>query len=508
MFRYEFGQSIINSLFGPKCHKDFPRLYRLDAGPCKGEGFYPSKMEKSGQSEYAVAGVDLEIDVVAPFPGIVYKGDNPDEVIIEANTAALNDIKIYVNGVKVNTSILHPSDELYIENRVVILDRNHLLILNKVTGGYKWNIRTGLVQDIPSALSKESPCYPFNHIHFAMKKGNGTVDPTKFLSPRFFKIPKWIQTCDDYKLVYQFETIAVGVIVGLGGQAENNTSPDLDLSKILQPDPPATSEDPGQGVDTIKSDTNGMYSKTKSNPNYLTDDSKNRIKDRFTTLMRKADSFMKKFSLRRLKMGTIMNFLTKLGMTDSRAKFVLALKNFGECPLMSFTFCQRKHTASFPVTVWLLKIEKTDLETVATFGGGLCEPGSYCEEKLFGAINLLDQAVLPLPICNPDGSYSWPNINWATYFSKEAVMERLKQAGRKAAKQLAGNLAKEVLAALGLPASLLGATGPCPRPENMTLALLKGKMIEADLSTDGTRLVLNSRYALYDRSKTQFLARK
>lgn len=56
--------------------------------------------------------------MVAPFPGIVYKGDNPDEVIIEANTAALKDIKIYVNNVNVNTTILHPSDELYIEYRV------------------------------------------------------------------------------------------------------------------------------------------------------------------------------------------------------------------------------------------------------------------------------------------------------------------------------------------------------------------------------------------------------
>ena len=42
--------------------------------------------------------------------------------------------------------------------------------------------------------------------------------------------------------------------------------------------------------------------------------------------MAKADSFMKKFSLRRLKMGTIIEFLTKLGMTDSRAKFVQTLK--------------------------------------------------------------------------------------------------------------------------------------------------------------------------------------
>ncbi|VDH91582.1 Hypothetical predicted protein [Mytilus galloprovincialis] len=594
---YEFGQSIINTLFGPKCHKDFPRLYRLDAGPCEGEGFYPSKMKKSGQGEYAVDGVDLEIDVgqtlVAPFPGIVYKGDNPDEVIIEANTAALKDIKIYINGVTVNKTILHKTDQLYIENRIAA--------------------------GAPIGTVKQSPCYPFNSIHFAMKKGNGTVDPTKFLSPRFFEVPKWIQTCDDYKLVYKFETIAAGVIVGLGGQAQNNTSPKLDKSKVIAPAAPAASEDPGSEADTIKSNPDGMYTKTKANANNLPDDSKNGKKGPFATLMAKADSFMKKFSLRRLKMGTIIEFLTKLGMTDSRAKFVQTLKTLqaiidnkpcfnpheltdeqikqtlqergkpingtreqmikrimdqdNQCPLMAFTLpkkvycifssdcmaveccmnvkismflrvvkayanfnpCTFKFSYGFdmfkgeiqlpkldfdgiekiintgivfpiPVIgdleiVVFLKIEKTDLETVATFGGGLCEPGSYPdEENCLVTINLLDQAVLPLPICYPNGSYSWPDINWATYFSKEAVLERLKQAGKKAAKQLAGNLAEEALAALGLPADLLAATGPCPRPENMTLAILKGKMIDADLNTTGTRLALNSRYELYDRS--------
>ncbi|CAG2209692.1 unnamed protein product [Mytilus edulis] len=641
---YEFGQSIINTLFGPKCHKDFPRLYRLDAGPCNGKGFYPSTMGKSGQKEYAVEGVDLEVDVGkivsgCSFPGIVYKGDNPDEVIIEANTAALKGIKIIVNGVNVNRTILHQTDQLYIENRIAA--------------------------GAPIGTAKKSPCYPFNSIHFAMMKDNGTVDPTKFLSPRFFEIPKWLQICDDYKLVYKFETIAAGVIVGLGGRKQNNTSPKLDKSKVIAPAAPSPSKDPGAEAETIKSKPKGMYSKTKANQNNLPDDSKNGKKGPFATLMAKADSFMKKFSLRRLKMGTIIEFLTKLGMTDSRAKFVQALKtlqaiidnkpcfnpheltdeqikqtlqergkpingtraqmikrimdqdnlsvkSFRGQHTVSVKSFRGQHTVSvksfrgqqtvseksfrgqqtvseksfrgqqtvseksfrgqhtvsvksfrgqqtvseksfrgqhtvsvksfrgqqtvseksfrgqqtvseksfrgiekiintgiiFPIPVIgdleivvFLKIEKTDLETVITFGGGLCDPGSYPDdENCLVTINLLDQAVLPLPICYPNGSYSWPDINWATYFSKEAVLERLKQAGKKAAKQLAGNLAEEALAALGLPADLLSATGPCPRPENMTLAILKGKMIDSDLSTIGTRLNLNDRYELYDRS--------
>ena len=48
-------------------------------------------------------------------------------------------------------------------------------------------------------------------------------------------------------------------------------------------------------------------------------------------------------------------------------------------------------------------------------------------------------------------NYHFFTVNWATYFSKEAVMERLKKAGKEAAKQLAGNLVEEALKALGLP---------------------------------------------------------
>jgi hypothetical protein len=59
--RYEFGQSIINTIFGPKAHIKFPRLYRLDGAGCKGQGFYPALL-KSGNPEYPDEGVDLEIE--------------------------------------------------------------------------------------------------------------------------------------------------------------------------------------------------------------------------------------------------------------------------------------------------------------------------------------------------------------------------------------------------------------------------------------------------------------
>ena len=50
-------------------------------------------------------------------------------------------------------------------------------------------------------MATKSPCT--NHIHFAMKKGNGFIDPTKFLEARLFKFKPWEQYCDDYLLVWK-----------------------------------------------------------------------------------------------------------------------------------------------------------------------------------------------------------------------------------------------------------------------------------------------------------------
>ena len=47
----------------------------------------------------------------------------------------------------------------------------------------------------------------------------------------------------------------------------------------------------------------------------------------FTTLLKKADSFFKRFSLKRLKLGAIIGFLDQLGMTDSKNKLAEVLKS-------------------------------------------------------------------------------------------------------------------------------------------------------------------------------------
>ena len=57
-FRYTQARAAIDSIFGPKCHKKFPRLYRLSNERCSRDGFYPSKLG-SGNREYKHTGIDL-----------------------------------------------------------------------------------------------------------------------------------------------------------------------------------------------------------------------------------------------------------------------------------------------------------------------------------------------------------------------------------------------------------------------------------------------------------------
>ncbi|CAG2218296.1 unnamed protein product [Mytilus edulis] len=65
---YQFARSIIDRLFGPRAHKEFPRDTRLSGNGCSGEGFYPSKKKRG--SEYWSKGVDLEIEYHEDFETI------------------------------------------------------------------------------------------------------------------------------------------------------------------------------------------------------------------------------------------------------------------------------------------------------------------------------------------------------------------------------------------------------------------------------------------------------
>lgn len=59
----------------------------------------------------------------------------------------------------------------------------------------------------PIGKATKSTCK--NHIHFALKKGKGFVDPTNFLEHKFFKYKEWKQNCDDYFLEWKVTVLNV-----------------------------------------------------------------------------------------------------------------------------------------------------------------------------------------------------------------------------------------------------------------------------------------------------------
>ncbi|VDI25865.1 Hypothetical predicted protein, partial [Mytilus galloprovincialis] len=178
---YHLALSAVNKLFGAKAHKKFPRKIRLAGNGCYGLGIYPS----SGGSEYWAKGIDVEIkvgkviknfQVVAPFPGsIMLSKKGLNEIIIKAKGGSIKGMDIIITNVAPEKDIVTEDDPSYVEKRVAA--------------------------GAPIGKAVKSEC--INHIHLAMKKGEGFVDPTKFLENRFFTFKPWEQYCDDYLLVWK-----------------------------------------------------------------------------------------------------------------------------------------------------------------------------------------------------------------------------------------------------------------------------------------------------------------
>ncbi|XP_076116635.1 uncharacterized protein LOC143084113 [Mytilus galloprovincialis] len=399
--RYQFARSIIDRLFGPRAHKEFPRDTRLSGNGCSGEGFYPSKKKRG--SEYWSKGVDLEIeyheDIVAPFPGYITRTNRDDEVVIKATGGSLQDVNIYITNIHPE-GVDHPSDEN---------DKGKL-----IAAGVKIGTAT------------HSGC--MNHIHVAFEKGEeGFIDPTRFFEGRPFSVPTWDQKCDDFKLVWKFETIAEGCILCLGEEdPAEDTSPEI-TSKVDQPSDLSSSDNPGSEVSSIKSDPGGMYNKFESS------------------------GVRKKRSL--------------FGGSDKK-----------KCPLLSFTMPEN---------------------LVCTFDP-MCMGVECCiNVKLFMFLHTV-KAYARFDPCQMEFNYGiddWHNsikldihidVDWSKFFSKEAVLERLKNAGKSAAKQITQAAAGEILNALGLPKNLLLSTGPCPRPGKMTKGQLTEELKHRGLVVTGT----------------------
>ncbi|XP_071145135.1 uncharacterized protein [Mytilus edulis] len=310
---YENAMSRLASIFGPGAHKHFPNVTRLKGSGCDYDGFYPAGRE---------GGVDLDADVgetiVAPFSGFAMLSDNKNEVIIKATGGFVRDIEIVIKNIKPYTDILHPKNALYIRHRVVA------------------------GQTIGVAV--KSTCR--NHIKVIFNKDGGAVDPTGFMTKRGVKLQPWYQECDDYKLVFMGFTIKAGSIVGAIGRLINKITQKLQNKNTAKETMPKLKKDPpGIDVKKIKEDAKSFYGKLKSQiPRSNRDDwskafiasagmtvsntsgsASFNIKDAFSVLLKKADSFRKKFSLKKIKLGSIINFFDKLKMDESKEKMAVVI---------------------------------------------------------------------------------------------------------------------------------------------------------------------------------------
>ncbi|KAK6174798.1 hypothetical protein SNE40_013376 [Patella caerulea] len=576
---YSTARSLIDRVFGPKCHRDFPKKFRTKGGGCDGSGFYPSELKKG--KEYDVDGVDLQISrdskIVAPFPGyIMLSPTNDNEVIIQATGGSLKDTKLIITNIKPNSTITRQDSPDYTQKLV--------------TAGQK------IGEVTPSVCDAE------DHIHFAMQKNNGgVIDPTRYVPPRIPALPKWEQECDDYKLVWKFDVISEGVLIGLGGRDNKTEEPARTGGNIEKPINLDDQDDPAKVLDDGLFGDDSMLGKVEKNSDKVDQKTKNTKDSGLKNFFKKPTAFLQKFSIRKLKVGAILDLLDILGLDESKghmAEVILKIKeiidnkpcfnpyqmtddqlrteltergkiaegsrqtmintltNHGsKCPGMSLrlpknmycTFdqhclglecCVHLKVFMFLKTYKLyarfdpcnlefvlgikdkfekkfggfgdiyggfdlevkpgvkidvlggmeliirVKVEKTDTVALGTVGVGFCsqEDNTNCMPFMM----LLDESILPLPICNADGSLTWPEVNWKEYYSRDAIKKRLKESAKKLAEESVEYGLKEALKQLGIPEDLLEETPPCQRPEILTNAILKERLGDRGLITTGT----------------------
>lgn len=71
---YETARAKVESIFGPRTHRDFPGQIRLSGQGCAGNGLYPSSLGKSGVNEYSHTGLDLSI-LNGEYVSCIYPND-------------------------------------------------------------------------------------------------------------------------------------------------------------------------------------------------------------------------------------------------------------------------------------------------------------------------------------------------------------------------------------------------------------------------------------------------
>ncbi|XP_046562965.1 uncharacterized protein LOC124271856 [Haliotis rubra] len=295
---YRAARSLIDRIFGPKCHKDFPRTLRLAGGGCNGQGSYPSELKN--RDEYEHEGIDVTIspgkEIVAPFDGNIMLSDKSHEIIIIPNAGSLKDTEVIITNINPDSS----------------------LVDNPVSAGQKIGV------------AANSPCGGNEHIHFSLRRTGGYVDPTHYLEARVPKIPEWVQECDDYRVVFKDDAIAEDCIICLDGKDKNDTSPERKGEDVGKPEDLDSSKDPSSVADAENKKPDSMFQRMQSRKPQIKEKAKKTKDGALATLFEKAGAFLKKFSIRNLKMGTILDLLEILGLDESQGKVAEVIRTIKE----------------------------------------------------------------------------------------------------------------------------------------------------------------------------------
>ncbi|XP_038062441.1 uncharacterized protein LOC119732930 [Patiria miniata] len=596
---YQKSQALVMKLFGPKAHERFPRKYREPgSGECASGGFYPT--DSAGY--YEDQGVDLEISagtkLVAPFSGVLFKSaGKPNQVTLEAGGGAFRNIKIFIDNIEPNRTISE-------------------------TEGV--NVIAGTVM---GTVGRSTTCTPPNYIHVSMKNSKpnrlvtilddildddpltsdiaakeGFVDPSNYLAKRPLVLPKWTQVCDDYKVVWMGKTVKAGTLLG-----RNNNGETLDTSPERQPPPDTTTDRPDPSKRPPK--------RTSSLDEALSLGNKQQTQEILGLPEPKigSGSPFKNFTLRNLKIGSILAFARKVGLEKTADDLLAVVKTIvklvsdkpcilaeslsndmlrielqqrglssqGErktllqrykqpedrCPLlqvslpknvycridksclgveccmnvklfmvslafkafMRFDPCEFQFVLgvnSWNYTIQILdvefgkewdvpvpfdipffddmelhlryRIEKSRTRLLVSMSVGFCPTTGDADCLPF--IQVLKDSAIALPVCHPDGTITWPNIDLEEYFSRAALKKLLKETGEELLKAGTEATWKFVLEELGIPRELLDGKEPCPTPTSLSKMQLIATLEERQLATTGTRMEMEARLSQDDRT--------
>ena len=311
---YAKVRDLIERIFGPKFHRKFPKQIRGDDG-CEQTscecGFYPTT---SGNTKVYRSGLQVEATVgnnlVAPTGGMYLRLPN-------------NQVLIYPTG----------SFRKY-----VIMIYNVKLIKSITYSGI--NVQSG---DVIGTVSR-STCDPnFVHLTVLTKSGKSTKDPSPFLQPRLLEVPKWIQDCNEYKLVVLGQVIRQGEIIGKPDMKTKKTrgtckgGSHCSSANIPAGNPPATmsSAYKPKYKDSISSNTNarkGLLPDASSNgPRAPSNRQMGANLDKFLTADQ-TEEFSKDeggftltvgeggeefdFSVNSIKVGAVLDILKNLGSSE------------------------------------------------------------------------------------------------------------------------------------------------------------------------------------------------